>query len=77
MTKKLNQNKWLSPFWYRYLFSNLPERRRESDSLRDVLRWKWTRIYCRCREHPYEMFWFNAGGLEPDTRCRNCLEDIG
>lgn len=33
--------------------------------------------WCRMRGHPSGSWYFNAGGLEPDGRCRDCGEDIG
>lgn len=34
-------------------------------------------IWCRIKNHPYNVVWFNVGGLEPDMRCQNCREDLG
>jgi hypothetical protein len=33
--------------------------------------------WCRARGHPNGSWYFNAGGLEPDGRCKDCGEDIG
>lgn len=35
-----------------------------------------TVIICRLKGYAGEIF-YNAGGLEPDHRCKNCLEIIG
>ncbi len=37
----------------------------------------WTGVKCRWQGHPYDVYWYNAGGLEPDTHCMNCGEDLG
>lgn len=37
---------------------------------------KWTVRWCRLRGHP-GMIFYNPGGLEPDTRCERCLEEMG
>jgi len=31
-----------------------------------------TAIICRIRNHPCGVIWYNASGLEPDMRCKNC-----
>jgi len=36
----------------------------------------WKSICCRAKGHE-TMIWFNPGGEEPDTRCKNCLDDLG
>lgn len=33
-------------------------------------------VWCRLRGHP-GIVYFNPGGLEPDTHCKRCGEDIG
>jgi len=36
----------------------------------------WRSLWCRIKGHE-TMIWFNPGGEEPDTRCKNCLDDLG
>lgn len=36
-----------------------------------------TRIWCRIRNHPEGVWFYNAGGLEPDMTCKNCGDDLG
>lgn len=36
-----------------------------------------TIILCRLKGHPNGEIFYNSGGLEPDHRCKNCLEIIG
>ena len=35
------------------------------------------RVKCRWQGHPKGIVFNNPGGLEPDTHCSNCGEDIG
>lgn len=35
------------------------------------------RVKCRWHGHPAGIVFYNPGGLEPNTHCSNCGEDIG
>jgi len=51
--------------------------------------WWWVGLF-RCRDHGFgilrniqcwiighdDVFWFNAGGTEPDMCCKNCNENL-
>lgn len=58
-------NKWIDIWWYRHLFAK-PER---------GIRWG-TAIICRFKNHPCGPIYYNANGLEPDNRCRNCWDEL-
>lgn len=32
---------------------------------------------CRAKGHPCGVWYVNAGGIEPDMRCKNCGDDLG
>jgi len=34
-------------------------------------------IWCRMRNHPCGVVWYNGSGLEPDMTCKNCGDDLG
>lgn len=56
---------WVTPSWWRYLFSPNP--------------WgegRWTTFWCRVRGHPNGWIYYNSGGLEPDDRCVDCGEHL-
>ena len=36
-----------------------------------------SRCWCRLRNHPAGVNWYNPGGFEPDMYCRGCGEDLG
>jgi len=36
-----------------------------------------TVLWCRFRNHPEGIVYYNPGGLEPDYHCRNCGDDLG
>lgn len=36
----------------------------------------WTVIFCRLRNHPKGVIWFNASGLEPNMTCKICGDDL-
>ena len=69
--------RWLDVGWYKYLF-RLPERLYDRP-----LGWKYnnhtldyfSRVWCRLRGHPAGQVYY-SNGLEPDTRCRDCGDDI-
>lgn len=70
---------WLRWSWWSYIW-RAPEhwtRRAPYTMYRD---WRdlepWRVRWCRLRGHPGIIF-YNAGGMEPDTRCSRCMEDIG
>ena len=52
---------WFSVPWYQYLFSKP---------------FNLTKLWCRIRGHPMGQIYYNPAGLEPDYRCRNCLDEI-
>lgn len=58
---------WLRPSFWRYFLAP-----------RDKTAWgSWlSTVWCRFRGHPGEIF-YNAGGLEPDHRCKRCGETVG
>jgi len=33
-------------------------------------------VICRLKGHP-NGYWYYSGGLEPDTHCKDCGEDLG
>jgi len=53
--------RFCQPSWWRYVLS--------ANSL--------TNAWCRAKGHPAGIVFYNPGGLEPDTKCSNCEEDIG
>jgi hypothetical protein len=53
--------KWLTLEWYRYLFVNCTGPRN---------------LWCRLTGHR-DVYWYNAGGDEPDMHCTGCGEDLG
>jgi len=36
-----------------------------------------TVILCRLKNHPDGVIWYNLNGLEPDMRCKRCLDNLG
>ena len=60
--------KWLSRSYWRYVLGG-PYREQQG-----VARWRIA--LCRLRDHPHGPIYYNAGGLEPDGRCKDCLEFI-
>lgn len=57
---------WFTLYWWKYLFEN---RHGEIGIIRTAI--------CRARNHPSGVIWYNVGGLEPDTHCKNCGDDLG
>lgn len=37
----------------------------------------WRQFWCRARNHPNGVWYFNPGGTEPDMRCVDCGENLG
>ena len=37
----------------------------------------WTILWCRIKGHPRGIVYFRSWGDCPDTRCKDCGEDIG
>jgi len=35
------------------------------------------KFFCRIRNHPGGVTWYNLSGLEPDMRCINCGDNLG
>ena len=60
--------KWLSMWWYRYLFS-------KPSNYYNVSR--WYAIKCRLKNHPNGWVWYNPGRLEPDCHCKDCGDELG
>lgn len=57
---------WFTLGWWRYLLAP-----------RMVGAPSWPRvIWCRMRGHPAGVYWYTSG-MEPDMRCKGCLDDIG
>lgn len=38
---------------------------------------KWHRFWCRAANHPCGVWWYSAGGHEPDMTCKECGDDLG
>jgi hypothetical protein len=55
-------NKWLTKDWLSYLLTRP---------------FNLTKFFCRIGGHKSGPVWYNAGGLEPDMRCKNCYDDLG
>lgn len=66
---------WFTIDWWKYLLRkpNQNEGGWFLDGWDDPVK----RIWCRIKGHPCGMIYYNAGGLEPDTRCKNCWDEIG
>ena len=58
---------WMNREAWRYLLA----RRHDRD-----VPW-WRVIRCRWLGHPAGIVFYNPGGLEPDTTCRECGDNIG
>ncbi len=59
--------RFVFPSWWAYVF-------RKADS---PLWCSWPeRIWCRVRNHPNGWVFYNAGGLEPDDRCKDCGDHL-
>ena len=58
-----------SVWWWRYILARRTWRGRDVH-LAQV-------IWCRLRNHPAGVVWYNAGGTEPDMHCRHCGDDLG
>jgi hypothetical protein len=59
--------KWLSFFWYRYLFTDL--------KWCDNFWHKIIVISCRIQGHPNGPGWY-SNGLEPDMTCKDCGDEL-
>jgi hypothetical protein len=53
---------WFSYWWYKYLFTDLQD---------------LNQLVCRIKGHPNGIVFYNCGGLEPDTTCKDCGEELG
>lgn len=67
----------------RFLFAGGPEPVAPDHVFFKCPRWRmvgapsWPRvIWCRMRGHPAGVYWYTSG-MEPDMRCKGCLDDIG
>ncbi len=67
---------WLTYCWWNYLLTGRTYYGRGSHWPRRS-RWGWRAFWCRLRGHPAGEVFFNVGGLEPNTHCRNCGDDLG
>ena len=61
--------KWFTKDWYKYLFEKRPR------ELYPLPFWKV--LWCRYKGHPNGIVFYNAGGEEPDTSCKDCGDEIG
>lgn len=68
--------KWLDIWFWRYLFERPTNYARGWHSDNRLLDW-WNRLRCRMRGHPAGTVYYKPGGLEPDTHCKGCGDDIG
>jgi hypothetical protein len=53
--------RWFMWSWWQYLLTDCSG---------------WTNFICRVRGHPCGIWWY-SGGDDPDTRCKNCGDDLG
>lgn len=60
--------KWFTIWWYQILFAR--------PSVYNNVGWL-TAIWCRLRNHPAGIYYYNPNGWEPNTHCKNCGDDIG
>jgi len=59
--------KWFSIWWYKYLFA-------KPSNYFDV---SWfTAIWCRLRNHPAGVVYYNPSGWEPNYHCKNCGDEL-
>lgn len=68
--------KWTSPEWWRYVWQPPIVSYRTNARSWSGTYGKWRVRFCRLRGHP-GIVYFNPGGMEPDTSCTRCGEDIG
>uniref|UniRef100_A0A6M3L277 Uncharacterized protein n=1 Tax=viral metagenome TaxID=1070528 RepID=A0A6M3L277_9ZZZZ len=66
--------KWLSIYWYQYLFDKADNPLWISDN--KFIDW-FERLKCRIKRHPCGSIYYNPGGYEPDYRCSNCGDELG
>ena len=57
---------WLTADWWHYLLS------RPSGG-----NGRWLAFWCRAKNHPNGVRWYTLTGLEPDTRCVDCDDNLG
>ncbi len=83
---------WLVPEWWSYVLDD-SDADDDYGPFNSTFRWTWRDEYvtnhvgrwlnylsrCKCRAtgHPCGVYFYNAGGMEPDMRCRGCGEDLG
>jgi len=60
--------KWFYPSFWKYLLSKPRDP--------SYTNW-WVRFWCRARNHPDGVWWFNPCGTEPDMHCKRCSDDLG
>jgi len=61
--------KWFTIWWYKYLFA------KRTWLGKDIPFYKV--LWCRLKNHPSGVTWYNPNGLEPDMHCKNCGDDLG
>lgn len=61
-----NVNRWFNIWWWKHLF-----RPRNTQFPWYVV------IWCRLRNHPDGVVWYDPDGIEPDMHCENCGDDLG
>lgn len=71
-----HHTRWLRWSWWSYVWRAPQHWPRIGRTYRD---WdgldRWEVRWCRLRGHPGTIY-FNPGGMEPDNRCKRCLEEI-
>jgi hypothetical protein len=59
---------WLTRVWWAYVLN---------DSQADSGYGNWfSRAWCRAQGHPAGVWFYNAGGTEPNMHCKGCGEDL-
>lgn len=59
---------WFTKEWWACLFA--PRGFMNNDV------WLIKVLWCRLRNHPYPITWYNPSGWEPDYTCTNCGDDL-
>lgn len=76
MVSRIVKMKWFSRWWWSYLFERPDHYARRYQS--DWLAIDWLkRLWCRLRNHPAGVVWYNPGKFEPNMRCKDCGDDLG
>lgn len=73
-----HHTRWLKPYWWReYVWPAPPRYHRNGKTTYEwgnLNRWEVRR--CRMKGHPNGIVYYSSG-CEPDTRCKDCGENIG